>query len=141
MKKIAVAGIAAGIVGVALAADYTPVTRESGTGPNAYGAVTLTASSSTTVTNGQVLSLSAYPVLLVDASGQGSVTTTNTIAAAAAARVGQMVTIINVGASNGVLIADSAPVYGTGPTVGPNDAVTYFVKATNVIVEVSKSDN
>lgn len=129
------------LAGAAIAqTDYTPVTREAPGGQNVNGQIVHTATS-LAVTNGQVISLGDFPVILVSAAGQASVTSTNTIAAAASAKVGAYYTVINVGASNGVLIADSSPVFNTGATLGENDAVHYFVRATNAIVQVGTSNN
>lgn len=120
--------------------DYTPVTREAPGGQNVNGQIVIT-STSLSVTNGQVISLGDYPVILVSAAGQASETTTNTIAAAASAKVGATYTIVNVGASNGVLVADSSPVFNSGATLGLNDAAVYFVRATNAIVQIGTSNN
>jgi len=138
MKKIAL--FVSLIAGVSFAADYTPVTREAPGGPNVNGQITIT-SDRLSLTNGQVITLGDYPVILVSAAGQGSVTSTNTIAAAASAKVGASYTIVNVGASNGVLVADSSPVFSTGATLGENDSVTFFVRATNAIVQTATSNN
>jgi hypothetical protein len=127
-------------VGIAVSADYTPVTRESGSGPNSKGALTLTADT-LTITNGQVITLGEYPVIIVSNSGQASEVTTNTIAAASATQVGRLYTILQAGVTNGVLIVDSAPVYNSGVTLSLNDSSTYFVKATNQIVQVSTINN
>lgn len=141
MKRIFVAGMVAGLVGIAVSADYTPVTRESGSGPNAYGALTQT-STDLTITNGQVITLGAYPIIVLDANSQASATTTNTIAAAAASRVGQTYVIVNASSgTNGIIIADSAPVYGTGATLGARDTLILWVKATNEIIQLATSNN
>ena len=120
--------------------SYTPVTREAPGGQNVNGQIVVT-STSLSLTNTQVISLGDYPVILVDASGQGDEAITNTIAAAASGKVGASFTIINVGSSNTVEISDSAPVYGTGAVLGANDSISFFVRATNVIVQTSTSDN
>ena len=138
MKKIAL--FVSLIAGVSFAADYTPVTREAPGGQNVNGQITIT-SDSLSLTNGQVITLGDYPVILVSAAGQASETSTNTIAAAASAKVGASYTIVNVGASNGVLVADSSPVFSTGATLGLNDSVTFFVRATNAIVQTATSNN
>jgi len=141
MRKLIVFAISALFtVAVMAQSSYTPVTREAAGGQNAFGQMKYT-SVSLSVTNGQIIALGEYPVILVDASAQASLTTTNTIANAAAGKVGMVYTIINVGASNGVLIADSAPVYNSGATLGATDASVYYVQATNVIVQTSTSNN
>lgn len=139
MKKL-FAFIALAISGAVFAADYTPVTREAPGGQNVNGQIIFT-SDTLAVTNGQVITLGDYPVILVSAAAQASETSTNTIAAAASAKVGAYYTIINVGASNGVLIADSSPVFNTGATLSLNDVAHYFVRATNAIVQVGTSNN
>jgi hypothetical protein len=140
MKKFAF--IAAAMIGASAFAQssYTPVTREAPGGQNVNGQIIVT-STALSLTNGQVISVGDYPVILVDASAQESETVTNTFAAAASAKVGATFTIINVGASNDVLIADSAPAYNTGATLGLNDSATYFVRATNAIVQTGTSNN
>lgn len=141
MKKLFVGLVAAGLTLSALAqSSYTPVTREAPGGQNAFGQIEMTATT-LSLTNGQVITLGEYPVILLDASGQGDVAITNTIAAASADYVGATYTFINVGASNTVLISDSAPVYNTAAVLAARDASVYFVKATNEIVQVSTSNN
>lgn len=99
------------------------------------------ASTSLSVTNGQIISLSTVPVIRVSAAGQGGATTTNTLAAVSSAYVGNTYYLVNVGASNGVLVADSAPAYNSGVTLGQYDVSAYYVVATNVIVQTSTINN
>ena len=140
MKKFAF--IAAAMIGASAFAQssYTPVTREAPGGQNVNGQIVTTATS-LSLTNTQEITLGDYPVILVDASGQEDAAITNTIAAAAAGKVGAFFTIINVGSSNTVEITDSAPVYGTGAVLGANDSISFFVRATNAIVQTSTSNN
>lgn len=140
MKKI-FALVSLLVAGAAFAqTDYTPVTREAPGGQNVNGQIVIT-STSLSLTNGQVITLGDYPVIFVSAAGQATDPVTNTIAAAASAKVGATYTIINVGASNGVLVADSTPVFNTGATLGLNDSSVYFVRATNAIVQTGTSNN
>lgn len=136
MRKLILFSVMAAFI--AGAADYTPVTREAGGGQNAYGQITVTATSST-VTNGQIISLGAYPVIVLDHTG-AETTSTNSIAAAASARVGATFVILN-SSTNDIKIVDSAPVYTSGASLGPNDSLTLFVQATNKIVQVSTANN
>jgi hypothetical protein len=55
--------------------------------------------------------------------------------------VGATYTIINVNATNLLTITDSAPVYGTAAVLGQRDTITFFVKATNEIIQTSTSNN
>lgn len=141
MKKFFSIIAATGIAASAYAqSSYTPVTREAPGGQNQYGQIEVS-SDSLSLTNGQVITLGEYPVILLDASGQSEPTVTNTIAAASSAYVGATYTFINSGSSNAVEITDSAPVYNTAASLGANDAATYFVAATNEIVQISTSNN
>ena len=140
MKFIAFIAAVFAAAGALAQSSYTPVTREAPGGQNVNGQIVTTATS-LSLTNGKVISFGDYPVMLVDASGQEDAAITNTIAAAAAGKVGAFFTIINVGSSNTVEITDSAPVYGTGAVLGANDSISFFVRATNVIVQTSTSNN
>ena len=140
MKFIAFIAAVFAAANVLAQTSYTPVTREASGAPSVKGQIVTTATS-LSLTNTQEITLGDYPVILVDASGQEEAAITNTIAAAAAGKVGASFTIINVGSSNTVEITDSAPVYGTGAVLGANDSISFFVRATNAIVQTSTSDN
>lgn len=141
MKKIAIA-LAAFLAAFSVLAQssYTPVTREAPGGQNVNGQIKITATT-ITATNSQVLSLGAFPVIYVNSTGANGETNVITLANVAADYVGASFTIINVNSSNLLQITDSAPVYGTGAVLGQRDTVSFFVKATNEIIEVSTSDN
>lgn len=98
------------------------------------------AQSSLTVTSGQIIVFSTSPVIAMTAGG-ADLTVTATIAAVSAAYASNTYVLVNVGASNGVLITDSAPVYNSGATLGITDISTYFVVATNQIIQESTSNN
>ena len=140
MKFVAFIAAVFAAAGAFAQSSYTPVTREAPGGQNVNGQIVTTATS-LSLTNTQEITLGDYPVILVDASGQEDAAITNTIAAAAAGKVGAFFTISNVGSSNTVEITDSAPVYGTGAVLGANDSISFFVRATNAIVQTSTSNN
>lgn len=141
MKKFAIA-LAAFLSAFSVLAQssYTPVTREAPGGQNVNGQIKVTANS-ITVTNGQAISLGAFPVIYVNSVGANAETNVITVAAASASLVGASYTIINVNSSNLLQITDSAPVYGTGAVLGQRDTVSFFVKATNEIIQTSTSNN
>lgn len=139
MKKIAFV-LSLLVVSAAIAADYTPVTREAAGGQNVNGQIKVTATT-LTVTNGQPITLAAYPVILMSAAAQASEVATTTFVNVSSSYVGSTITLINVGASNAVLVTDSAPMYGAATSIGPTDSITVFVKATNEIIQVGTSNN
>lgn len=140
MKYAIIAAMLAALTAFAQS-SYTPVTREAPGGQNVNGQILVTAAAEATVTNGQAITLGAFPVILLNSVGADAETNVITVANAAAARVGATYTIINVNSSNLLTITDSAPIYGTAAVLGQRDTVTLFVKATNEIIQTSTSDN
>lgn len=96
--------------------------------------------SSLTVTTGQIIVFSTSPVIKMTAGG-ADLTVTATIAAVSATYVSNLYRVVNVGASNGIVITDTAPVYNSGATLGITDYATYNVIATNQIIQESTSNN
>ena len=140
MRKFAIIAALMAASSVFAQSSYTPVTREAPGGQNVNGQIKITAAT-LTATNGQAISLGAFPVVYVNSVGANAETNVVTLAAAAAELVGASFTIINVNSSNLLQITDSAPVYGTGAVLGQRDTVSFFVKATNEIIQVSTSNN
>lgn len=134
----------AGVVSATTLSGAIPTINNTGTASINSLAVTgefELASTSLSVTTGQIIALGNVPVIKVTAAGVADLTVTATVAAVSSARVGNTYYIVNTGASNGVLITDSAPVYNSGATLGPTDASTYFVSETNVIVQLNTGNN
>lgn len=98
------------------------------------------AQSSLSVTSGQIIVFAGCPVIPMTAAG-ADLTVTCTVAAVAAGFVSNQYTLINVGASNSILITDAAPVYNSGATLGTNDVSSYYVYRTNYIAQTSTMNN
>ena len=76
-------------------------------------------------TNGYVITVGASSTIVLDASGQGTGTITNTIIAPASA--GQWAVLINDGVSNSVTIAEGTTLDSGGDkTLGPEDVMLLF---------------
>jgi hypothetical protein len=140
MRKFAIIAAMMAASSVFAQSSYTPVTREAPGGQNVNGQIKITATT-LTATNGQAISLGAFPVVYVNSVGANAETNVVTLAAASADLVGASFSIINVNSSNLLQITDSAPVYGTGAVLGQRDTVSFFVKATNEIIQTSTSNN
>jgi len=140
MRNFAIVAAIMAASSVFAQSSYTPVTREAAGGQNVNGQIKITATS-VTATNGQVLTLGAFPVVYVDSTGANAQTNVVTVASASANIVGATFTLINVNATNLLTITDSAPIYGTAAVLGQRDTVTLFVKATNEIIQTSTSNN
>lgn len=135
MKKI-LCLILALVAGVALAADYTPVTKE-------VGKITQleVPGSSVTDTNGteELAGTAGLVLLSVAGSPTGAVCT---VADIGETDTGFIMNIVNVGTSNSATFVDSGNLALSGDAVlGPNDTLTLIYVSSNQWVEAAQVNN
>ena len=151
MKFSAFLLVSACALGIALAADYTPVTKESGN-VNTLTAATVNASTATlaqavvthsaqsvTATNGSVITPTAN-IVKITASGQDD-GYTNTVTLAAATDGRRVTLIVLAASSNLVAIADSGTARLSGAAELGDDDVLELVGVGTNWHQVGKSAN
>ena len=152
MKKYAIMALSALVtVGICLATDYTPTSKESATtysGAKTFntliidGTVTLTGTSQN-VTNGQAITVSKGAYVLNGIGQANDSTNTITIAAPGPGAADRLVVLMVATAStNLVTIADSSPVAASGAILmdGNDSAVLMAVDASTWVL-LCESDN